>query len=168
MHPWTALPLLHPKREEAMKPVPVYPVLLAFALGPAACAPQLALAPPDLQARAVEFPSPSPGKARLYVFRQGGIGRELLPVVIDGVMLGSAMHNSFLVAELPPGSHVIASPTGENVSTVRLETSAGQIHFVKLSTRWGWKYTRSALVLVDETEGRDAIRHSRMVETISP
>ncbi len=143
-------------------------VLLAFALGQSGCAAQLALAPPDLQARAAEFPPPSPGKARFYVFRQGGLGRELLPVVIDGVMLGSTMHNSFLVAELPPGSHVIASPTNENVSTVRLEASEGRIYFVQLSTRWGWKYTRSALALVTETEGREAISHSRMVQSIAP
>jgi hypothetical protein len=143
-------------------------VLLAFALGQLGCASQLAFARPDLQARAVEFPPPSPGKVRLYVFRQGGVGRTLLPVVIDGVMLGSTMHNSFLVAELPPGSHIIASPTNENVSTVRLETSEGQIYFVKLSAHWGWKYTRSALVQVDETEGREAISHSRMVQTVLP
>jgi hypothetical protein len=143
-------------------------VLLAFALGQLACASQLAFAPPDLQARAVEFPPPSPGKARLYVFRPGGLERTLLPAAIDGVMLGSTTHNSFLVVELPPGSHIIASPTNENVSTVRLEASEGQIYFVKLSTRWGWKYTRSALVQVDETEGRETISHSRMVQTISP
>jgi hypothetical protein len=146
----------------------LHAALLAFALGPLGCASQLAFAPPDLQARAAEFPAPSPGKARLYVFRQGGLGHELLPVVVDGVMLGSAMHNSFLVAELPRGPHVIASPTNENVSTVRLEASEGRIYFLKLSTRWGWRYTRSALVQVDETEGRQAISHSRMVQTIAP
>jgi hypothetical protein len=143
-------------------------VLLAFALGQVGCAAQLAFAPPDLQARAAAFPPPSPGKARFYVFRQGGLGRELLPVVVDGVMLGSAMRNTFLVAELPPGSHVIASPTNENVSSVRLEANEGQIYFVKLSARWGWKHTRSALAQVTETEGREAIGHSRMVQTIAP
>lgn len=141
---------------------------LAFALGQLGCASQLAFAPPDLQLRAVEFPPGSPGKVRLYVFREGGLGRTLLPVVIDGVMLGSTMHNSFLETELPPGSHVIASPTNENVSTVRLEASEGQVFFVKLSTRWGWRYTRSALVQVGEAAGREAIGHSRMVQAISP
>jgi len=143
-------------------------LLLAFALGQLGCASQLAFAPPDLQVRAVEFPPPSPGKVRLYVFRGGGLGRTLLPVLIDGVMLGSTIHHSFLVTELLPGSHVIASPTDENVSTVRLEAKEGQIYFVKLSTRWGWRYTRSALVQVDETEGREDISHSRMVQSISP
>jgi hypothetical protein len=143
-------------------------LMLALALGQFACASQLALAPPGLQARALEFPSPSPGRARVYVFRPGGHDRSLLPVAIDGVMLGSTMQNSFLMVELMPGSHIIASTTQENVSMVTLDAREGQVYFIKLSDRLGLATTRSALVQVDSMEGREAVTGSRMVQTISP
>jgi phage-related baseplate assembly protein len=89
-------------------------------------------------------------------------------VAIDGVMLGSTTRDSFLMAELLPGTHVVASTTDENVSTVRLEAREGESYFVKLSTRMGRKVTRSALVQVDSIEGREAIARARMLQAIMP
>lgn len=124
-------------------------LVLAASLVQTACAAQIASAPPEARARALDLTATSPGRARLYIFRPGGGGRTLLPVTIDGVTLGSATPDSFLTTELPPGAHVIASTTDENVSTVRLEVREGESYFVKLSPRLGLKVTRSSLVQVD-------------------
>ncbi len=143
-------------------------IVLAASLVQASCAAQIASAPPEVRVRALDFDATSAGKARLYVFRPGGRGRTLLPVAIDGVMLGSTTRDSFLMAELLPGTHVVASTTDENVSTVRLEAREGESYFVKLSTRMGRKVTRSALVQVDSIEGREAIARARMLQAIMP
>lgn len=143
-------------------------VVLAASLGQVSCAAQIASAPPEVRVRALDFTAAAPGKARLYVFRPGGRGRTLLPVAIDGVMLGSTTRDSFLMAELLPGPHVIASTTRENVSMVRLEAKEGQFYFVKLATRMGMRVTRSSLAEVGSDEGREAIVRSRMLQTMSP
>lgn len=147
------------------------PVLFAMsilAIVQTACAPQVALAPPELHARALQPMEPKQGKARLYVFRPGGGGRVLLPVAVDGVLLGSAARNSFLMAEVTPGAHVVASATDESVSTVRVDATAGESYYVKLSARMGLKATRSALLLVDASEGREVIGRSRLLQPIAP
>ncbi len=149
----------------------VRPVLVAMsmlAIGQVACAPQVALAPLELRARALRPIEPALGKARLYVFRPDGGGRVLLPVALDGVMLGSAAQNSFLMAEVTPGPHVVASATDENVSTVRVDATAGESYYVKLSARMGLKATRSAVQLVDASEGREVIGRSRLLQPVIP
>lgn len=149
----------------------VRPIVIAasmLAIGQVSCAPQVALAPPELRARALQPIVPAQGRARLYVFRSDGGGRVLMPVAVDGVMLGSAPRNSFLVAEVAPGAHVVASATDENVSTVRLDTAAGESYYVQLSARMGLKATRTALQLVDASVGREVVGRSRLLQPVTP
>lgn len=142
-------------------------VVMAVALASTACAAQIATVPPAARTRALDVTGASSGKARLYVYRQGRGRRSLLPVAIDGVTLGSAARDSFLMTEFSPGAHIIASSTSENVSTVRLDVKEGESYFVRLSTRIGMKVTRTRLQQADPSEARAALGRLRMVDNFA-
>ena len=72
-------------------------------------------APPELQAVALTF-KPSPGMARIYVYRAGGAfgGASKFSVAIDSQIVGRTAAGTYLMVELAPGPHRVSSPTGEN------------------------------------------------------
>src|SRR3989441_57952 len=78
-------------------------------------------AAPELQAVALTF-KPSPGMARIYVYRAGGAfgGASKLSVAIDSQIVGRTAAGTYLMVELAPGPHRVSSPTGENESAVSL------------------------------------------------
>ena len=90
-------------------------------------------APPELQAVALTF-KPSPGMARIYVYRAGGAfgGASKLSVAIDSQIVGRTAAGTYLMVELAPGPHRVSSPTGENESAVSLDALADSIYFVTL------------------------------------
>src|SRR5213592_1847461 len=61
-------------------------------------------APPELQAVALPF-KPSPGMARIYVYRAGGAfgGASKLSVAIDSQIVGRTAAGTYLMVELAPG-----------------------------------------------------------------
>src|SRR5260370_42536847 len=107
-------------------------VLVVTLLGPGACV-SVPTAPPELQAVALTF-KPSPGMARIYVYRAGSGfgGASKLSVAIDSQIVGRPAAGTYLMVELAPGSHRVRSPTGENESPVTLDALAASMYFVTL------------------------------------
>lgn len=126
-------------------------------------------APPELQAVALTF-KPSPGTARIYVYRPGGAfaGAAKLSVAIDSQVVGRTAAGTYMMVEVPPGHHRVSSPTGENESSVSLDTAADSTYFVKVWPKMGFFSAHSGMERMDATEARRAIATARMVLTTWP
>ncbi len=143
-------------------------VLVVTLLVPAACV-SVPTAPPELQAVALTF-KPSPGMARIYVYRAGGAfgGASKLSVAIDSQIVGRTAAGTYLMVELAPGPHRVSSPTGENESAVSLDALADSVYFVKLWPKMGFFSAHSGMERMDPAEARTGIAAARMVPSTWP
>lgn len=141
-------------------PVP----LLVLALG---CG--VASAPHELTVSALTF-APSPGKARIYVYRPSRLFATAarLKVAIDSQFIGKAASGSFLMVEVDPGPHRISGLSSESDRGVILEAMADSSYFFKLWPRVGFMSAQSGIELVDPVVGRREVQKSRMVVAIWP
>lgn len=107
--------------------------------------------------------APKPGKAMVYVFRDGDAGEGVpMDVLLDGVPMGRSGPRTFFAFDVEPGRRKITSRAG-NESTLVVEAEAGRNHFVRQEARWGFTGGRTALVAVDEAVGRDGVAKCRLV-----
>src|SRR2546430_10911744 len=143
-------------------------VLVAASLAAAGCV-SVPTAPPELQAVALSF-KPSPGMARIYVYRAGGAfgGASKLSVAIDSQIVGRTAPGTHLMVQLAPGPHRVRPPTGENASAVLLDALADSIYFVKLWPKIGFFSAHSGMERMDPTEARTGIAGARMVPSTWP
>ncbi len=114
-------------------------ILVVAGLATAGCV-SVPTAPPELQAVALTF-KPSPGMARIYVYRPGGAfgGASKLSVAIDSQIVGRTAAGTYMMVEVRPGPHRVSSPTGENGYGPRWGFSA-------LILAWnGWMLRRRGL-----------------------
>jgi hypothetical protein len=129
----------------------------------------VASAPPELTVAALTF-TPSPGKARLYVYRPsrvfGSVAR--LKVAIDSQVVGKTASGTFLMVEVEPGSHRISGVTSESEQGVDIEASADSSYFFKIWPKVGVVSARSGVERVEAAEGRREIQKSRMVPATWP
>jgi len=143
-------------------------MLLVTALGAAGCV-SVPTAPPELQAVALTF-TPSPGMARIYVYRASGAfgGASRLSVAIDSQIVGRTAAGRYLMIELQPGHHRVSSPTPENESSVSLETVPDSVYFVKVWPKVGFFNAHSGMERMDPAEARAGIATARMVSSTWP
>src|SRR5713226_7071142 len=143
-------------------------VLVAASLSAAGCV-SVPTAPPELQAVALTF-RPSPGTARIYVYRAGSAfgGASKLSVAIDSQIVGRTAAGTYLMVELAPGPHRVSSPTGENESSVSLVALADSIYVVKLWPTMGFFSAHSGMEPMDPAEARTGITAARMVPSTWP
>ena len=143
-------------------------VLVAASLSVAACV-SVPTAPPELQAVALTY-KPSPGMARIYVYRAGSAfgGASKLSVAIDSQIVGRTAAGTYLMVELAPGAHRVSSPTGENESAVSIDAVADSNYFVKLWPKMGLFSAHSGMERMDPAEARAGIATARMVPSIWP
>src|SRR5947208_11453220 len=99
-------------------------IVVAAGLAVAGCA-SVPTAAPELQAVALTF-KPSPGMARIYVYRAGGAfgGASKLSVAIDSQIVGRTAAGTYLMVEVAPGPHRVSAPTGENETPEPFEAVA--------------------------------------------
>ncbi len=93
------------------------------------------------------------GKASIYVYRSPGLAgaARIEPVFIDGRMLGQNGPGTFLVTDVEPGRHTVAT----TASTVTIDASANVAYFVKQEhSAWG---PTSSVERVSEGEGKKDI-----------
>ncbi len=143
-------------------------VLAAAGLAVAGCV-SVPTAPPELQAVALTF-KPSPGMARIYVYRPGGAfgGASKLSVAIDSQIVGRTAAGTYLMVEVAPGAHRVSSPTNENEGAVALDAMADSIYFVKLWPKMGFFSAHSGMERMDASEARAGIARARMVPSTWP
>ncbi|MBX3717971.1 MAG: DUF2846 domain-containing protein [Burkholderiales bacterium] len=105
----------------------------------------------------------NPGKAMVYVYRDGDAGEGVpMEVLLDGVPLGRSAPRTFFAFEAEPGRRAITSRAA-NEATLVVEAEAGRSHFVRQEARWGFTGGRTALVPVDEPTGRAGVAKCRLV-----
>lgn len=114
--------------------------------------------------------SPSPGKARIYVYRPSRLFATAarLKVAIDSQVVGKTASGSFLMVEVDPGTHRISGMTSESDRGVVLEAMADSSYFFKLWPRAGFMSAQSGLEQVDPVVGRREVQKSRMVVATWP
>jgi hypothetical protein len=124
----------------------------------------VASAPHELTVSALTF-SPSPGKARIYVYRPSRLfaSAARLKVAIDSQIVGKAASGTFMMVEVDPGTHRISGLTSESDRGVLLEAMADSSYFFKLWPRAGFMSAQSGIEPVDPAVGRREVQKSRMV-----
>jgi hypothetical protein len=99
--------------------------------------------------------TPSPGKARIYVYRPsrfvGSAAR--LTVAIDSQVVGKTASGTFLMVEVDPGPHRISGVTSESDRGVVIEALADSSYFFKLWPRMGVLSAQSGIEPMDPVEG---------------
>jgi len=143
-------------------------ILVVAGLATAGCV-SVPTAPPELQAVALTF-KPSPGMARIYVYRPGGAfgGASKLSVAIDSQIVGRTAAGTYMMVEVRPGPHRVSSPTGENESAVLLDAAADSMYFVKVWPKMGFFSAHSGMERMDAAEARAGIATARLVPSTWP
>ena len=143
-------------------------ILALAAVFAAGCA-SVPSAPPALQVAALTF-KPSPGMARIYVYRSGGAfgAASRLSVAIDSQIVGRTAPGTYLMVELSPGRHRVSSATPENESAVVLDAQADSAYFVKVWPKLGFFSAHSGMERMDPAEARAGIATARMVVSVWP
>jgi hypothetical protein len=116
--------------------------------------------------RAAKAFAPIPGKAQLYIVRPSSFGTAVLyQVAIDGRLLGSLPGETFLLATLEPGSHVVSFTNATSQENTTLQLEPGKNYFLRVGMHPGSMSNRARTKLVDEQEGRGLVSANAMVQS---
>lgn len=111
---------------------------------------------------------PSPGRARIYVYRSSDRKwGATLNVAIDSSLVGQLTASTFVMVEVMPGSHSISSP-GERERFLWLDTREGVSYFIRLWPRLGWRHARAGSETVEAATARGEILSAQMVRSVGP
>jgi hypothetical protein len=109
-----------------------------------------------------------PDKSRIYVYRHETIGFAVpMTVTVDGRAAGRTAGQTYLMLEVEPGTHALASHA-EDRSTLNVQTEAGRTYYVWQEVKIGFWKARSRLHAVDETTGRKAVAECNLGEVAAP
>jgi hypothetical protein len=144
-----------------LKNLPTVCALTVLALA-AGCA-SVPMAKPELDTAAKSY-SVKPDKANIYVYRNETFGAAIkMPVVLNGKLVGDTAAKTFMILEVPPGTHTVMSKT-ENDSTVTVDAAAGRNYFVWQEVKMGLFAARSSLQQVDEAIGKAGVAECKLIE----
>jgi hypothetical protein len=133
--------------------------IVALASG---CA-QVPMASEEMDTRAKAFVA-KPDVANIYVYRNETMGAAIkMPVVLNGKLVGDTGPKTYMLLEVPPGSHTVVSKT-ENESTVKVDAVAGRNYFLWQEVKMGFAAPRSQLQLVDEATGKAGVGECKLIE----
>ena len=103
-----------------------------------------------------------PNMSRVYIYRNETRGAAIkMTVTIDGRVIGATAANTYLVTEVPAGSHTIGSDA-ENLTMLKINTQAGKNVYVWQEVKMGFGYARSQLHLVPEAEGKEGVLETKL------
>ena len=123
------------------------------------------MASPEMDASAKTF-AVKPDKANIYVYRNESMGAAIkMPVALNGRLVGDTAARTYLLLEVPAGSHTVVSKT-ENDSTVTVNAAAGRNYFVWQEVKMGMFAARSQLQLVDEATGKTGVGECKLIEAV--
>ncbi len=114
-------------------------------------------------AKAKEF-SVQKDKANIYIYRNESLGFAIkMPVLIDGMAVGDTAANTYVFKTVEPGKHTVVSKT-EKDETLTIDTKVGNNYFIWQEVKMGVWSARSKLHLVNEEEGKKAVRECKLVK----
>ena len=135
---------------------------LALAVLASGCV-SVPMASPERDSAAKTF-TVKPDKANIYVYRNETLGAAMkMPIVLNGKLVADTASMTYLLLEVPPGSHKLVSKT-ENDATLMLNADAGRNYFIWQEAKMGGFAPRSALHLVDESTGKAGIKECKLIE----
>ncbi len=98
-----------------------------------------------------------PDKAIIYLYRSETLGFAApITVAVDGRTAGKTLGQTYLVLEVEPGEHEIAS-VAEDMATLRIIAQPGQQYYVWQEVKVGMWKVRSKLHRVDEAQGQSGV-----------
>jgi hypothetical protein len=100
--------------------------------------------------------------AKVYVYRTSSFtgSAVALQVSVDGRIVGTTGVGTFLMFELPPGVHKIASYAVDGTRSLKLEVEAGKLYFIKQNRQMSHSLTQVA-----EAEGKQEVIKCRLAQT---
>lgn len=109
---------------------------------------------------ATEFGPPSNGNAGLYIYRSGHFGGALKKDIwVDGECLGESAPNVFFHEEVSGNEeHKISTESEFSANDLSVKTQSGKNYFVQQYIKFGVFVGGAGLKLVDEEEGKEAVR----------
>jgi hypothetical protein len=114
----------------------------------------------DKTSAAKQFPTPSEGKAGLYLYRYGTFGAALKKDIwLDGKCVGETARNTFFYEEVEAGvEYKISTESEFSPNDLLLKPEAGKLYFIKQFIKFGVFVGGAGLNLVDESEGKKQIQ----------
>lgn len=105
------------------------------------------------------FPTPSEGKAGLYVYRHGSFGSALKKDIwVDGECLGQSAPNVFFFREVSGNQHhTIATESEFSPNVLNIQTEAGKNYFIRQYIKMGLFVGGAGLEIVNEQAGKAAV-----------
>jgi hypothetical protein len=102
-----------------------------------------------------------PGKGRIYVIGPKRAGVRIAPQINDdGESIGNTRIRGYLCWERKPGKTTISGRT-DNTSEVTVHVEAGKAIYIIQTVNIGWTSTDNQLHVVNEQEGREALKACR-------
>jgi hypothetical protein len=106
-----------------------------------------------------------PGRSLIVLYRNESFGAAVkMPVMLDGRVAGQTAARVYFVWEVSPGTHQLASLT-ENTARLSLQADPGWTYFVWQEVKMGTWQAGSALHLVDEQTGRQAVAECKLARS---
>ncbi len=114
----------------------------------------------DKTTAAKQFPTPSEGKAGLYLYRYGSFGAALKKDIwLDGKCVGETARNTFFFEEVEAGvEHKISTESEFSPNDLLLKPESGKLYFIKQFIKFGVFVGGAGLSLVDEIEAKKQIQ----------
>jgi hypothetical protein len=115
-------------------------------------------------AKAKSFVAPTDGGANLYVYRNENFGAAIkMPLLLDNMAIGDTAAHTYAFRQVTPGKHLLVSKTEKDVS-LEIDAEAGKNYFVWQEVKMGMWAARSALHLVDEKTGEEAVKDCTLIQ----
>ena len=98
----------------------------------------------------------------MYIVRPTGYGGGIQSkVAVDGVWRGVNKGKNYFFFTLEPGEHFFCSKS-ENRSVMALTVEGGKTYYLQQKIRMGFNKARNRLEVIDEVEGKKALRDARL------
>lgn len=118
----------------------------------------------ERSSEAQKFNPPGEGKSGLYIYRSGVFGGALKKDVwVDGECVGETAPNVFFYEEVEGDKeHTISTESEFSPNDLILNAKSGMLYFIRQYIKMGVFVGGAGLELVDEDEGKQAIRELKM------
>lgn len=121
------------------------------------------MAPAEQDASMKQFSAPAADKAGLYIYRNSFAGKALKKSVsLDGKVLGETANKVYFYKEIAPGKHVISTESEFSDNALTFQAEGGKNYFVRQYIKMGVFVGGAGVEIVDETEGMQGVRDSKL------
>jgi hypothetical protein len=151
--------------------------VIAVALAALGCVVHEVPRAPRYLDEAAKMSTPTPGQARLYVYRTGSILDEnyfSISITASGKYLGQLGRDDYTMTDLNPGPYVLSAtirnvrrgvvyPSGPDVP---LELARDHVYFVRVETRRLFPVYPAKVVIMDNAQGRQQLQGCKLVDGV--